>query len=122
MISTLPITKRNILPFDPNWFPGLQEETDSIDNQKGESNLIPYQGLIADVLSIIALIVLWEKPIPTLWWIILGVLVASFLFTQTVKTSLKDYGMYDTVTKTWGIIATVFQLLLIGLSVYALIL
>lgn len=82
--------------------------------------MIPFQGLIASALAIIALIVLWDRPDPTLWRIILGLLIAEYLFAQTVKTCLKDYGMHDKATKTWGIITTVAQLLLIVLSIYGL--
>ena len=82
--------------------------------------MIPFQGLIASALAIIALIVLWDRPDPTLWRIIFGLLIAEYLFAQTVKTCLKDYGMYDAATKTWGVITTITQLLLIILSIYGL--
>ncbi len=82
--------------------------------------MIPFQGLIASVLGIIALIVLWDRPDPTLWRVIFGLMIAEFLFAQTVKTCIKDYGMHDKATKTWGVITTISQLFLIVLSIYGL--
>jgi len=80
--------------------------------------MIPYQGLIAWVMGILALTFAWERPIPVLWWVILGLLVGDFLFTRTVRESMGMYGWKDRATITWGIITTVNQLAIIGLSVY----
>ena len=80
--------------------------------------MIPFQGAVASILAVIALFVLWERPIPTLWWIILGILIADYLFSNSLKESLKLYGKEDKVTVKWGIIATITQISLIGLSIY----
>ena len=81
--------------------------------------MIPFQGAIASILAIIALIVLWDKPNTTLWWGILGILIADYLFTNSLKESLRLYEKDDKVTITWGIVATITQISLIGLSIYA---
>ena len=81
--------------------------------------MIPFQGLIANILAVIALIVLWERPIPSLWLIILGFCIADIVLTQTVKNSIKIYGMNDKVSIIWGIITGIVQVIIIGLSIYA---
>ncbi len=70
--------------------------------------MIPFQGAIASILAIIALIVLWDESNSMLWWIILGLLITDYLFTNSLKESLKLYGEEDKATIKWGIIATVY--------------
>ena len=47
--------------------------------------MIPLQGLIAQVLGVVALVVIWERPIPVLWWCILGLLIAEWYFKALTK-------------------------------------
>lgn len=82
--------------------------------------MIPFQGLIASVIGIVALIIGWERPVPILWWIILGLLICDFLLTKTVRESIGMYGMKDSATRAWGIITGVNQLVIIGLSAYVI--
>ena len=83
--------------------------------------MIPFQGFIASILAIIALIVLWNESNSMLWWIIIGLLFTDYLFTNTLKESLKLYGGEDKATIKWGIIVTVTQISLIGISIYAML-
>ena len=83
--------------------------------------MIPFQGFIASILAIIALIVLWSESNSMLWWIIIGLLFTDYFFTNTLKESLKLYGGEDRVTIKWGIIVTVTQISLIGISIYAML-
>jgi hypothetical protein len=74
-------------------------------------------GCLADILAIIALIVLWVHPLPHLWWWILGVFLAQIVIVWVLEESLKMYGMRDKATLFWSIVAGVLQLTLIVLAV-----
>jgi len=54
---------------------------------------MPFSGLLAEVLGVIALIVLWSKPAHGLWWLILGLLIAEQKFKATVRSSIEMYGV-----------------------------
>lgn len=82
--------------------------------------MIPFQGLIASVIGIVALILAWQRPVPILWYVILGLLIIDFVFKKTVRESMGMYGLKDSATVTWGIITTVNQVAIIGLSVYVI--
>ena len=43
---------------------------------------------------------------------------ADYLFTNSLKESLKLYGKEDKVTVNWGIVATITQISFIGISIY----
>ena len=83
--------------------------------------MIPLQGLIAQVLGVVALVVIWERPIPVLWWCILGLLIAGWYFKALTKASFQTNGPKNPITVTLGIVLTVIQLVVIGLSIYSFI-
>jgi hypothetical protein len=74
-------------------------------------------GCLAEILAIIALIVLWAHPLPHLWWWILGVFLGQALIVRVFQQALKDHGMRDKVTLFWSIVAGLLQLALIVLAV-----
>lgn len=81
--------------------------------------MIPFQGLIVNVLAPITLFVLWQRPILTLWWIILGLFILNRIFVNTLRNSLKTNGMQEKGTKVWGYITELTQYMIIGISIYA---
>lgn len=83
--------------------------------------MIPLQGLIAQVLGVVALVVIWERPIPVIWWCILGLLIAEWYFKALTKDSFQTNGPKNPITVTLGIVLTVIQLVVIGLSIYSFI-
>jgi phosphatidylglycerophosphate synthase len=74
-------------------------------------------GCLAEILAVVALLVLWRHPIPHLWWWVLGVLVAQSVIARVVKESLTLYGMHDKATIFWGIVCTILQISLIALAI-----
>ena len=74
-------------------------------------------GCLAELLAIVALFVLWTRPIPHLWWWVLGVLVAQAIIARVVQESLKLYGMRDAATVFWSIVCGILQLGLIVLAI-----
>ena len=80
--------------------------------------MIPFQGLIVNVLAPITLFVLWQRPILILWWIILGLFILNRIFVNTLGNSLKKNGMQDKRTKVWGYITELTQYIIIGISMY----
>ncbi len=76
-------------------------------------------GFISGILAIIALIVLWQTPLPMLWWSILILVIVDFLCVSAVKESIRMHGNKDRVTLFWLIITTLIQIATIALSIYA---
>jgi phosphatidylglycerophosphate synthase len=80
-------------------------------------------GCLSELLGVFSLIMLWNNPEDeNLWWIILGVLMANSLLSKVLKESLRLYGPNDSSSFFWGIIMTLIQLGLIGLSIYGVFL
>lgn len=82
--------------------------------------MIPFQGLVVNVLAPITLFVLWQRPILTLWWIILGLFILNHIFVNTLGNSLKKNGMHDKATKVWGYVTELIQYIILGTCIYAL--
>jgi hypothetical protein len=82
--------------------------------------VIPFQGLIVNVLTLITLFVLWQRPIHALWWIVLGLFILNRIFVSKLGNSLKRNGMQNKATKVWGYITELTQYALIGISIYVL--
>ncbi len=77
-------------------------------------------GLVASVLGIIALIISIVRD--NFNWVggtIITLLILNRLFKMTLRESLKMYGMKDTSSITWGVITTITQIGIIGLSIYS---
>lgn len=79
-------------------------------------------GFIAFVLDIIALFILWDRPIPVLWWVIIGLFIFDYLCVQAVKNSIKINGSRDSVTTFWLTVATITQLSEVCISLYVIFL
>lgn len=82
--------------------------------------MIPFQGLIVNILAPITLFVLWQRPILILWWIILGLFILNHIFVSKLGISLKKKGMQGKSTKVWGYITELTQYAIIGISIYVL--
>lgn len=76
-------------------------------------------GFLAELSAIIALIYLWGRSSPKLWWLILGLLVAQRVLKHVVRASLHSYGMRDKVSIFWGAVCGFLQLSLIVASAVA---
>lgn len=83
--------------------------------------MIPGQGCLADILGVIALIVSWERPIPSIWWWILGLMIGGYYLSSVLKESLKTLGMMHRATIVWSVVLCIIQLAIIGLSVYVFV-
>lgn len=78
-------------------------------------------GCLGELLGILALALLWNNPNDErIWWIILGVLIANSFLSRVLKESLRLYGPKDGSSVFWGIVMTLIQIGLIGLSIYGL--
>lgn len=74
-------------------------------------------GFLAEILAIIALVFLWSRSCPKLWWLILGLLVSQSIITRVVKASLHMYGPRDKVSIFWLVVCTILQVALIIFSI-----
>lgn len=83
--------------------------------------MIPFQGCLADILGVIALLVAWERPIPSIWWWILGLMIIGHFFVKVLAESLRTLGMMHRATIFWSVIAGITQLAIIGLSIYVFV-
>lgn len=52
--------------------------------------MIPLQGLISEVLGVVALLKLW--PPKRAWWILLILLLANLIFCRALSTHLRELG------------------------------
>jgi hypothetical protein len=81
--------------------------------------MLPFQGLLADIFAVIALIRFWRTPLPWMWWTTLGLFVLELLSTRALKQSLQTNGPRAAATIVIGILCTLLQLALIALGVYS---
>lgn len=81
--------------------------------------MLPFQGLLANIFSVIALIRFWHSPLPWIWWITLCAFVFELLSTSALKQSLQTNGPRHSATITIGVLCTLLQLALIGIGVYS---
>ena len=79
-------------------------------------------GLLASILSIIALISIWGKEGSNgLQWLLIILFIANLILKGTLRESLRLYGMHDNASKFWGIICVIVQLSLIMISIYVFV-
>lgn len=81
--------------------------------------MIPLQGLISDVIGIVALFKLWRHPLPGLWWGLLVLMIVNVIGVKALRLSISEYGMFDGSTKVGTVFCMVVQFSIIGLGIYA---
>jgi len=83
--------------------------------------VIPFQFLISNILTLIVLIKLWATPLPGLWWGVLVLAIVDFISVKTINATAQEYGNESNKVGQAALIATVINLALIGLCIYALV-
>lgn len=76
--------------------------------------MIPLQGLIAEIITVVGLVILW--PPKKIWWILAALFVVNLVFCRTLSTHIREGGdprgfLIPINLIQWGmIIATVMAL------------
>jgi hypothetical protein len=83
--------------------------------------MIPFQGLLANIAGIVALIRFWGAPLPTIWFIALSLFLLDFLFTNLLRGAIAENKGRSSGTVFLAIICTLIQFGLIGVGVYSVL-
>ena len=83
--------------------------------------MIPYQGLVANILTVIVLIKLWDSPATLLWRTIAGLAVLDIINVRIFLNTVRECGENDRRSNFALLVGAVTQTAIIGLCIYALI-
>ena len=73
-------------------------------------------SLLADILSVDALIRLWSTPLPPMWWQVLVMFLGNFVLQLLYRGSVRRSGRKSSSSRNLGLLATCNRLGLIGLA------
>lgn len=76
---------------------------------------------VLTIVNIAALVVAWDNPIPTVWWMLLGLLLTDILQLAVLRESVRLYGTRDRTTSFWALVHTAVQFVALAVSVYVFI-
>jgi hypothetical protein len=83
--------------------------------------MIPFQGLVAFILTVIVLIKLWDSPARVMWWSVLGLFIFDTICTRILVLTNRECGENSRNSNFALLMAFLSSTALVVLCVYALI-
>ena len=83
--------------------------------------MIPYQGLVANILTVIVLVKLWDSPATKMWWSVFGLAVFDLINVRILILTNRECGENSKNSNFALLMAFTSSTALVILCVYALI-
>jgi hypothetical protein len=80
--------------------------------------MVQCSGVLAVLLGIVGLFIGWERPVPLVWWCLLGVMIGSGVIGKTFEESSRMYGLNDSSTVFWAHVLVLANLSVAGLAIF----
>lgn len=78
-------------------------------------------SLLADILAMDTLIRLWGKPLPPLWWQVLGMFIADLVLMTLYRRSKRRHGRKSSSSRNLAILTLSNRLALVAIGLSSML-